>query len=65
MCRLVIPLSTGAKRIKIDKEKPELQLKTKWYVYMAHGVQATNGILHFINNNNGMIDCVYNGAAII
>jgi len=30
---------TGTKSIKIDQEMPELISKTKWHVFMAHGVQ--------------------------
>ena len=36
--RAFLPVSTGTKSIKIDREKQELQSKTKWHVFMAHGV---------------------------
>jgi len=37
-CRVFLHVSTGTESLKIDQEKPELLSKTKWYVFMVHGV---------------------------
>jgi len=46
-CRVIIPVFTGVKSIIIVLKIPELQSKTKWYIFMAHCV-----CISYLNLNN-------------